>query len=207
MKHAHKYLAVFTLLALVTGPVMADPPAEKGKGNDKSAQQGNPSPQQGNDKSQHGNQPGSQGEQHGNQGGSSYRADDRDGNKHDDKYHDKYDDKYDDHDKSKNDANHGQVVSECNHRANQRNLKGKDRKQWVEWCTDHGQRFSYENKRWSDDRTCYQKADNRNLSGDKRRAYVRDCLSKMDHTRYDYNDRGEPRGEPRGKDVLGKGSN
>jgi hypothetical protein len=148
MKHANKYLAVFTLLALLTEPLMADPPAEKGKGNDKSAQQANPSLQQ------------------------------------------------------SNDANHGQVVSECNHRANQRNLKGQDRKQWVEWCTDHGQRFSYENKRWSDDRTCYQKADNRNLSGDARRAFVRDCLSRLDRTRYDY----DARGEPRAKDVPGKGS-
>jgi hypothetical protein len=190
MKHATRYLAVFALLALVTGPGMADPPAEKGKGNDQSAQQGNPSLQQANDKSQQGNKPASQGEQHGNKDGSNYRADDRDG------------DRYDDHDTSKNDANHGQVVSECNHRANQRNLKGQDRKQWVEWCTDHGQRFSYENRYWTNDRTCYQNADNRNLSGDTRRAYVRDCLSKVDRTRYDYNERGEPRG----KDVPGKGS-
>jgi len=204
MRHANKYLAVFTLLALVSGPAMADPPAEKGKGNDKSVQQGNSAMQQGNpsmqqgdasmqqggQSKQQGNKPDAQAAEHGNQGGANYRADDRDGNKHDD------------HDKSQNDANHGQVVSECNHRANERNMKGQDRKQWVEWCTDQGERFSYRNDHWTNDKTCYQKADNRNLSGDKRRAYVRDCLSRMDRTRYDYDERGEPRA----KDVPGKGS-
>ena len=95
------------------------------------------------------------------------------------------------------------MVSECNHRANQRNLKGQDRKQWVEWCTEHGQRFGYDNRYWNNDRTCYQKADDRNLSGDKRRSYLHECLSKSDRNRYDPS---KYDGEPRGKDVLGKGN-
>ena len=97
------------------------------------------------------------------------------------------------------------MVSECNHRANQRNMKGQDRKQWVEWCTEHGQRFRYDNRYWNNDRTCYQKADDRNLSGDKRRSYLHECLSKSDRNRYDPS-KYDTYGEPRGKDVLGKGN-
>jgi hypothetical protein len=72
--------------------------------------------------------------------------------------------------------NHGQVVSECNHRANERNLKGQDRKQWTEWCEERGSRHSYDYKRYSSDRNCYQKADNKGLTGDKRRKFINDCL-------------------------------
>ena len=105
-------------------------------------------------------------------------------------------------DKGDDQLNHGQVVSECNHRANQRNMKGQDRKQWVEWCTEHGAALRVRQRYWNNDRTCYQKADDRNLSGDKRRAYLHDCLSKADRNRYDPS----KYGEPRGKDVLGKGN-
>jgi hypothetical protein len=108
-------------------------------------------------------------------------------------------------DKGDEQWNHGQVVSECNHRANQRNMKGQDRKQWVEWCTEHGQRFGYDNRYWNNDRTCYQKADDRNLSCDKRRSYLHECLSKSDRNRYDPS-KYDTYGEPRGKDVLGKGN-
>jgi psiF repeat len=74
--------------------------------------------------------------------------------------------------------NHGQVVSECNHRANERNLKGKDRKEWTEWCESRGSRHNYDYKRYSTDRNCYQKADNKGLSGDKRRKFINDCLDR-----------------------------
>jgi hypothetical protein len=74
------------------------------------------------------------------------------------------------------DDNHGQVVSECNHRANERNLKGKDRKEWTEWCEDRGSRHNYDYRRYSSDRNCYQKADNKCLTGDKRRKFINDCL-------------------------------
>ncbi len=75
-------------------------------------------------------------------------------------------------------SNHGQVVSECNHRANERNLKGQDRKEWTEWCEDRGGRYNYDYKRYSSDRNCYQKADNKGLSGDKRRKFINDCLDR-----------------------------
>ena len=86
------------------------------------------------------------------------------------------DDRYDD--KNKGASNHGQVVSECNHRANDRNLKGHDRKEWTEWCEERGGRYNYDYKRYSTDRNCYQKADNKGLSGDKRRKFINDCLDK-----------------------------
>jgi psiF repeat len=82
-----------------------------------------------------------------------------------------HDDRYDD-----KDSNHGSVVSECNHRANERNLKGQDRKEWTEWCEERGSRYSYDYKRYSTDRNCYQKADNKGLTGDKRRKFINDCL-------------------------------
>lgn len=86
---------------------------------------------------------------------------------------DHYDDRYDDKDKK---SNHGQIVSECSHRANERNLKGKDRKEWTEWCEERGSRHNYDYRRYSSDRNCYQKADNKGLTGDKRRKFVNDCL-------------------------------
>jgi hypothetical protein len=94
------------------------------------------------------------------------------------------------------DVNHGQIVSECNHRANERNLKGQDRKEWVEWCEDRGNRYAYDSRRFDDDRSCYRRADEKGLSGDRRRAWINDCLEKQDAQRT---------GQPRGKDVLGKG--
>jgi hypothetical protein len=74
--------------------------------------------------------------------------------------------------------NHGQVVSECNHRANDRKLKGKERQDFVDWCTDSSERHGFYDWRWNDDRSCYQKADNKGLSGDKRRDFVRRCVDK-----------------------------
>jgi len=62
------------------------------------------------------------------------------------------------------------------HRASERNLKGKDRKEWTEWCEDRGSRHNYEYRRYSSDRNCYQKADNKGLTGDKRRKFINDCL-------------------------------
>jgi hypothetical protein len=92
-----------------------------------------------------------------------------------------YDDRYDDSGKSKGkggDPNHGSVVSECNHRANERNLKGQDRKQWTEWCEERGSRNNYDYRRYSTDRNCYQKADGKGLSGDQRRRFINDCLDR-----------------------------
>jgi hypothetical protein len=73
-------------------------------------------------------------------------------------------------------SNHGQVVSECNHRANERNLKGQDRKEFTEWCESRGARYGYDDNRYSRERECYRKADNKELKGDKRQKYLANCL-------------------------------
>jgi hypothetical protein len=99
-----------------------------------------------------------------------------------------------------NDLNHGQVVSECNHRANDRNMKGQDRKQWVEWCEERGSHYKYDDRRWSAERNCYQRADAKSLSGDKRRHFLNECLGSQHYDDSKYN----TKYEPRGKDVLGK---
>ena len=104
------------------------------------------------------------------------------------------------HDRNgRDDLNHGQVVSECNHRANERNMQGQDRKQWVEWCEERGSRYRYDDRRWSAERNCYQRADNKALSGDKRRKFLNECLGSQHYDDSKYNTNA-----PRGKDVLGK---
>lgn len=104
-------------------------------------------------------------EQHGQKGQESWEGED--GRKGKDGDDGRYDDDKD---------NHGSVVSECNHRANERNLKGQERKQWTEWCESRGSRHKYDYTRYSKDRNCYQKADNKGLTGDKRRKFINDCL-------------------------------
>lgn len=78
----------------------------------------------------------------------------------------------------------GQVVSECNHRANDRNLKGQDRKDFVEWCESRGARFKYDDGRYDGERNCYQKANNKGLTGDKRASFLGKCLADAD-VKYD----------------------
>ena len=146
MNAIHKVLVAVALALTLSAPAFADPPA--GKGNDKSAQQGSPE-QQG--------KSGQKGKD--DKGGQNDRYDDGGGK-----------------DKDSKGDNHGQVVSECNHRANERNLKGQDRKEWTEWCEERGSRNNYDYKRYSTDRNCYQKADNKGLTGDKRRKFINDCL-------------------------------
>lgn len=85
----------------------------------------------------------------------------------------------DDKNKGKGDAkgdNHGQVVSECNHRANERNLQGQDRKEWVDWCVDRGESHGYRADDWNRERSCYRNADQRGLKGDARREYLGRCI-------------------------------
>jgi hypothetical protein len=81
------------------------------------------------------------------------------------------------------DGNRGQVVSECNHRANSKELKGKERKEYVEWCTERGERYHYDDRRYDQDRSCYRRADEKGLSGDFRRVFVQDCLRKQEKNR------------------------
>jgi hypothetical protein len=75
---------------------------------------------------------------------------------------------------------HGQVVSECNHRANERKLKDKDRKHFVEWCTERGEQYRFDDRRYSYDRDCYERADGKGLSGTARMVFVADCTAKRD---------------------------
>jgi hypothetical protein len=117
----------------------------------------------------------------------------------------RYDDQNHNNKDDWDDANRGQVVSECNHRANQRNMKSKDRQEFLEWCTEHGARYKYDDRYYDrEDRSCYHKADEKGLSGDKRRHFINECIRKHEVKR------GEAGvgtyGEPRGRDVLGKGS-
>ena len=93
------------------------------------------------------------------------------------------DDKSGNKDRPDGDDIRGQVVSDCNHRANEKNLKGKDRQQYVEWCTDHGERYKYDDRRYDQDRSCYRRADERGMSGDFRRVFIQDCLRKLEKNR------------------------
>jgi hypothetical protein len=86
-------------------------------------------------------------------------------------------------DKGKADESHGQVVSDCNHRANEKNLKGHDRQDYIGWCTDRGERYQYDDRRYDQDRGCYRRADERGLSGDFRRVFIQDCLRKQEKNR------------------------
>ena len=81
------------------------------------------------------------------------------------------------------DGNRGQVVSECNHRANAKELKGKERKEYVEWCTDRGERYQYDERRYTQDRSCYRGADEKSLSGDLRSVFIQECLRKLEKKR------------------------
>ena len=83
-------------------------------------------------------------------------------------------------------SNRGQVVSACNHNANERELTGHDRQDYVEWCTSRGHRYDrdYTDRYWNDDRRCYGQADDRSLTGDRRAKYLADCLQRDDDRRY-----------------------
>jgi len=80
-------------------------------------------------------------------------------------------------------SNHGQVVSECNHRANERNLKGQDRKDFTEWCESRGGRYRYDDDRYSRERDCYRNADKNGLTGDKRQKFLGQCFDERDRAR------------------------
>ncbi len=77
-------------------------------------------------------------------------------------------------------SNDGQVTSECNHRANSKNLKGQERKDYVEWCQSRGAKFGYDDNRYSRDRDCYRTAFEKLLSGDSRSTYISKCLEDVD---------------------------
>jgi hypothetical protein len=82
-----------------------------------------------------------------------------------------------------NTSNQGQVVSECNHRANERNLKGQDRKDFTEWCESRGGRYGYDDNRYNRERDCYRNADKSGLTGDKRQKFLGNCFDEGDRAK------------------------
>ena len=173
-------LAAVAML-VVAGPVHAEP--KQGQGQDQGQSQGKA---QGQGKSQ------AQGPEQAQYRSEGPPRDDRDNGKGD-------------KDKGEKKMTHGQVVSECNHRANERKLQGKDRQHFVEWCTERGERYKFDDRRYSYDRDCYQKADRKGLSGTARMAFVADCGAKRDrdYERERERDRKqEIEYDPRGRDVL-----
>jgi hypothetical protein len=69
----------------------------------------------------------------------------------------------------------GQPVSDCNHRALERGLKGPDRRDFVDGCvsrlsaTDDDRRDRY--------RECHARAADRGLHDASRRQYIEDCVA------------------------------
>lgn len=149
-------LAALALTAVLVPPAFAEPPADKGKGQGASA-----------------SQPHGTGQPKADTAGAKSDDAKAKGEAH-------MDDKGKAHD---DDGNHGQVVSECNHRANDKNLKGKERQDYVEWCTDRGEHYKYDDRRYDQDRSCYRKADDKGLSGDFRRVFIQDCLRTQEKSR------------------------
>lgn len=71
--------------------------------------------------------------------------------------------------------NRGQSVSDCNHRADERNLKGQGRKEFVGGCTSRYQVMDDERRdRYRD---CHARAAARGLHDAGRRQYIEDCVT------------------------------
>ena len=83
-------------------------------------------------------------------------------------------------DKGHDPSNHGQVTSECNQRANDKNLKGQERKDYVEWCQSRGARYGYKDDDYKRKRGCYQSVFDKMLGGEKRQSYLDECLREAD---------------------------
>jgi hypothetical protein len=83
-------------------------------------------------------------------------------------------------DKGQDSSNRGQVTSECNHRANDKNLKGQERKDYVEWCQSRGARYGYRDDDYKRERGCYQSVFDKMLGGEKRQSYLDECLREAE---------------------------
>jgi hypothetical protein len=104
------------------------------------------------------------------------------------------------HTKEQKKMTHGQVVSECNHRANARKLSDKERKRFVEWCTDRGERYAFDDQRYRYDRDCYEQADRKDMSAMKRATFLAECTASHDR---DY-ERDRDRDRDRDDQVPGR---
>ena len=111
--------------------------------------------------------------------GTAQADNDKDKGKQKDQYEGQHQGQYENQykDQHQQGRNHGQVVSECNHQANQRNLKGQDRKDYTEWCQSRGGRYQYDYNRYGSEKTCYQRANNKGLKGDKRANFLDKCFA------------------------------
>jgi hypothetical protein len=153
--HASRHLLAALVSGVLLAPVtLADPPTDKGKGA--------PAAQAAADKGKSAPAAAEKGNAKGNPSAAAHDHED---------------------DKGKADESHGQVVSDCNHRANEKNLKGHDRQDYIGWCTDRGERYQYDDRRYDQDRGCYRRAEERGLSGDFRRVFIQDCLRKQEKNR------------------------
>src|SRR5262245_34545731 len=86
-----------------------------------------------------------------------------------------------------NDKNRGQAVSDCNQRASARNLKGQDRKDFVDWCVARSDPFDdSQGNRYSD---CNARANQRGLRNEERRDFIDWCVGRDERTSDDYWDR------------------
>src|SRR5512145_2713687 len=70
--------------------------------------------------------------------------------------------------------NRGQIVADCNQRANERSETGQDRKDFVEWCLDNAR--PRDERSWDRDGACYSQANDRRLSGRERSDYLNACI-------------------------------
>ena len=68
----------------------------------------------------------------------------------------------------------GQSVSECNHRANERDLQGHDGKDFVAGCLS---RQAMNDDRRDRYRECHARAADRGLHDASRRQYIEDCVA------------------------------
>jgi hypothetical protein len=72
--------------------------------------------------------------------------------------------------------NRGRAVSDCNQRANVQDLKGQERKDFVEWCT--GRDNAANDEIWERYSECYARMTDQGLSDADRRQYVRNCAGQ-----------------------------
>jgi hypothetical protein len=81
------------------------------------------------------------------------------------------------------DKNRGQVVSDCNQRASARNIKGQDRKDFLDWCVARSDPFDdSQGNRYSD---CNSRANQRGLRNEERRNFIDWCVDRDDRAARD----------------------
>jgi hypothetical protein len=77
--------------------------------------------------------------------------------------------------------NHTPSVSDCDHRANVQDLKGQERKDFVDWCASRDQTAAGDSRQPDRFSECYARMTDRKLSGVDRGQYLRNCAA---HTAY-----------------------